>query len=171
MSAVTAVRSNRLETVLGPVVDGLGYELLGIERSGGSGAEVLRLYIDHENGITVDDCEAVSRQVSGVLDVEDALRGAYTLEVSSPGIDRPLFTLEQYRRFIGEPVVLRLRRPLEARRNWRGVLVDVGDDAVTVEADGARQEIPFADIDRGRLQPEWPEAAQPGRGRKAGSRT
>ncbi|MBT8428263.1 MAG: ribosome maturation factor RimP [Erythrobacter sp.] len=148
------------------MIEGLGFELLGIERAGGAGSEVLRLYIDHADGITVDDCEAVSRQVSGVLDVENAVRGAYTLEVSSPGIDRPLFTLDQYRRFVGEAVVVRLRQPLESRRNWRGTLAGVTEDAVVMEIDGEKREIPFAGIDRGRLQPEWPEPMRPGPGNK-----
>ena len=87
--------------LLEPTVAGLGYELLGIEHQRSSGSQLIRLFIDQEGGITVDDCERVSRQVSDVVDVEGAVSGEYTLEVSSPGLDRPLFTLQQHTRFIG----------------------------------------------------------------------
>lgn len=155
--------SDRLTALLEPTVRGLGYELLGIERGRGGGGQLLRLYIDHEQGISVEDCERVSRQVSDVLDVEGAISGEYTLEVSSPGIERPLFTLEQHRRFVGEQVAVRLRVPLEGRRRLRGVLQAVGEDSIVVDVDEGRFEVPYQTVERSRLAPDWAQAGRPRR--------
>ena len=91
---------------------------------------MLRVYIDSENGVGVDDCAKVSRQVSGVLDVEDPISGEYTLEVSSPGMDRPLFKLSQYQDYIGHVVQLRLRMPFDGRRKFKGVLNGIEDEDI-----------------------------------------
>ncbi|MFO1435988.1 MAG: ribosome maturation factor RimP [Gammaproteobacteria bacterium] len=123
----------RLQTLLEPVVEGLGYECVGVEFQPVNGRSTLCIYIDSEEGVTVDDCERVSRQASAVLDVEDVIRGHYTLEVSSPGLDRPLFTPAHYRRFIGSTVHLRLHSLQEGRRNIEGRLSGVdADDSVRV---------------------------------------
>ncbi len=144
-----------IHSQLEPTVTGLGYELLGVERSRGGASQLLRLYIDHADGITVDDCERVSRQVSDLLDAEQLVRGEYTLEVSSPGLDRPLFTLEQHRRFIGEEVALRLRALVGGRRRVSGRLRAVGDETLTVEVEGESLEIPYREVERSRLVPDW----------------
>lgn len=133
----------------------LGYELLGIEHLAQGRHSLLRLYIDSPDGITVEDCERVSHQVSGVLEVEDPIKGQYTLEVSSPGLDRPLFKLEHYARFIGEVVSLRLVRPLGERRKFKGRLLALREDAVVVEQDGVEVVIPLEDIDKAHLVPQW----------------
>lgn len=103
----------QLQALLAPVVEALGYECWGVEFISQGRHSVLRVYIDRPEGILIDDCEAVSRQVSGILDVEDPISGEYTLEVSSPGMDRPLFTLEQFAKHAGEQVKIRLRSPYE----------------------------------------------------------
>ncbi|MGI9228296.1 MAG: ribosome maturation factor RimP [Gammaproteobacteria bacterium] len=121
-----------LETLLQPVVAGLGYQLWGIEQADG---QLIRIYIDAEQGITLADCEAVSRQVSAVLDVEGPVRGGYTLEVSSPGLDRPLFSAAQFRRYLGEKVSLKLRGKIAGRNKLSGYLEAVDDTAVTVRSD------------------------------------
>jgi len=146
----------RLQGLLEPVVTGLGYEWVGLEFLSAVGRSTLRVYIDLNGGITVDDCERVSRQVSAVLDVEDVIRGQYTLEVSSPGLDRPLFTPEHFRRFAGSEVRLQLRELVQGRRKLDGRLVgiDAGDE-VTVLADGAEYRIPLANIAKARLKPEF----------------
>jgi ribosome maturation factor RimP len=140
-----------------PVVSSLGYELVGIEFLQGKGA-ILRVYIDHESGIKIDDCERVSHQLSGLLDVEDVIKGRYALEVSSPGLDRPLFTLDQFQRFVGSEVRIRLVRPIEGRRNFHGVLLGIEkDDAapeVVLEMDGTQVRLPFNDIDKANLVPQ-----------------
>ena len=104
-------------------VQGLGYELVGVEYLPQGRRSLLRVYIDTPGGVTVDDCERVSHQVSGVLDVEDPIRGQYVLEVSSPGLDRPLFTAEHFQRFAGSRVRLRTSPPLDGRRNFSGLII------------------------------------------------
>ncbi len=146
---------DRLHTVLEPTVTGLGYELLGIERGRGPDAQLVRLYIDHVDGISVDDCETVSRQVGDVIEVENAIRGAYTLEVSSPGVERPLFTLEQHRPFIGNKIQVRLRSMVNGRRRLSGVLNDVGAEELVVDVDGEAFNVPFLEVERSRLVAEW----------------
>jgi ribosome maturation factor RimP len=148
------------------VVEPMGYELVGVEhfRRGG-GASTLRIYIDHARGITLDDCTAVSHQLSGVLDVEDPLPGRYDLEVSSPGLDRPLVFPEHFTRFAGQRVKIRLAEKVEGRRNLEGVLLGLGDangaaETVRLEAEGRAWEIPFAALESARLIPAFTDATQ-----------
>lgn len=151
--------ADRLHALLEPTISGLGYELLGIDRARAGEAQLLRLYIDRPDGITLEDCERVSRQVSDVLEVEQAMRGEFTLEVSSPGVDRPLFTLDQHRQFLGAHVRLRLRNLVNGRRRVSGRLTEVSDDALVLDLDGAAFVVPFADVERSRLVPEWEQDA------------
>jgi ribosome maturation factor RimP len=139
------------------VVEPMGYELVGVELTsgGGRGGEVLRVYIDREGGIQLDDCSAVSHQLSGVLDVEDPIRGEYSLEVSSPGLARPLFELAHFARFSGAQAKLKLGRPIGGRRNFKGVLHGVEDDVVLLEVDGELVRIDFDQIDSAKLIPEF----------------
>ncbi|MGR8920911.1 MAG: ribosome maturation factor RimP [Gammaproteobacteria bacterium] len=145
---------DRLVELLEPTVNGLGYELLGIERGRSGGGDLVRLYIDQDEGITVEDCEQVSRQVSDVLDVEDAIAGEYTLEVSSPGVDRPLFTLDQHTRFIGEEIRLKLRKLVNGRRRVAGVLRAVRDESLIVDVEGEEFSVPYPEVERSRLSGE-----------------
>ncbi len=146
-------RETALEALLEPAVSRLGYELVGVEYHGGRRA-LLRLYIDREGGVSVEDCQRVSRQVSGLLDVEDPIPGPYTLEVSSPGLDRPLFRAEDFQRFAGREVRIRTDVPLEGRRNFRGVLRGLRGGEVLVEVDGAEFALPVERIEQARLVPE-----------------
>ena len=111
----------------------MGYELLGIEHVASGKHTVLRLYIDCEKGIRVDDCEIVSRQVSSIMDVEDPINGQYNLEVSSPGIERPLFEISHYQRFLGHDIRLRTYRPIDGKRNFTGCIGSVGETTNTIE--------------------------------------
>ena len=123
----------QLEELLRPVIEGLGYECWGIEYKPQGKHSMLRVYIDKTDGISVEDCEIVSRQISGVLDVEDPIQHEYTLEVSSPGMDRPLFRLEQFAAYAGHLAELRLRAPFEGRRKFKGILRGIeGQDIVLV---------------------------------------
>lgn len=143
-----------LQAMLEPVVTTMGYELVGLEYHGRGHHGLLRIYIDSPDGITVDDCSAVSHQVSGVLDVEDPIPGRYSLEVSSPGLDRPLFTAEHFERFAGEYVRLRLLAPLNGRRKYEGLLKGMKGDNVILELDqGDELCLPFQDIENARLEP------------------
>jgi len=145
---------SRLQELVAPVVAALGYELVGVEHVPQGRRSVLRLYIDRDDGITVDDCERVSRQVSGLLDVEDPIPGEYLLEVSSPGLDRPLFTAGHFQRFVGHQVRLRLTTPIEGRRNFSGVLQGMREDGVVLLVEGVEVELPLAKIDKANLVPK-----------------
>jgi len=140
-----------ISDLLRPTVEALGLELWGIEHLSRGRSSLLRIYIDNQEGITIDDCERVSRQVSGILDVEDPLSGEYTLEVSSPGLDRPLFNFEHYGRFIGEIVNLRLRAPIDGRRKFKGVLEKAETDQITLTVDGELVHIPFLQIEKANI--------------------
>lgn len=152
--------SDRLTQLIEPIVAQLGYELVGIEFDGRS--RVLRVYIDRAEGIIVDDCSRVSYQVSGMLDVEDPIPGQYQLEVSSPGLDRPLFTLSHFERFIGAIASIRLRMPVDNRRRVKGRLVGVEGDDILVEEDAGTLRLPFGAIDRARLVPEFQKTTNKG---------
>ncbi|GGM28572.1 ribosome maturation factor RimP [Pseudomonas asuensis] len=145
----------QLQAMLAPVIEALGYECWGIEYISQGRHSLLRVYIDHSNGILVEDCEKVSRQVSGILDVEDPIPGEYTLEVSSPGMDRPLFTLEQFSAFVGEQVKIRLRSPYEGRRNFQGLLRGVEDQDVVVQVDNHEYLLPIEMIDKANVIPRF----------------
>ena len=141
----------RLIAMLEPVIGGLGFELVELERSG----PLLRLYIDRRppaaGGVTVDDCEQVSRQVSAVLDVEDPIGGRYTLEVSSPGFDRPLRTAAHFSAHAGKRAKLELAVPMDGRRRFTGTLAGLAGDAVLIEVDGKTWNIPLRALERARL--------------------
>ena len=145
----------QLQALLAPVVEALGYVCWGVEYISQGRHSLLRVYIDHPNGILVEDCEAVSRQVSGVLDVEDPITNEYTLEVSSPGMDRPLFTLEQVAAHAGEQVKVKLRSPFEGRRNFQGLLRGVEDQDVVVQVDEHEYLLPIEMIDKANVVPRF----------------
>ncbi|MGH8307832.1 MAG: ribosome maturation factor RimP [Gammaproteobacteria bacterium] len=136
--------------ILEPAIEGLGYTLVELEFQGG----VLRLYIDQPDGVTVDDCEKVSRQVSMVLDVEDPIPGAYTLEVSSPGLDRPLRKLTDFGQRTGQRARIELTLPFDGRRRFSGTLRGLDKDEVLIEVDGTVFRLPFEQIGKARLIPD-----------------
>lgn len=145
---------SQLEAIVEPVVVSLGYELWGLQYSAHRRGALLRVYIESEQGITLDDCAAVSDQLSAVLDVEDPIGVPYTLEVSSPGLDRLLFTAEQFARYQGSSVKLRLGAPLDGRRRFEGRIAEVSAGNVVIEAEGQRWVLPFNAIEEARLIPE-----------------
>ena len=149
--------TERLRDLLGPALEKLGYELIQVEQIA-TRRPVLRLYIDllggRRGGVTLDDCQKVSQYVSGLLDVEDPLPGAYALEVSSPGLDRPLVTAEHFRRFVGSEARLQLHRPLQGARRLRGRLCGEVDGVIEIEVDGQRLSLPLAEIRAARLVPD-----------------
>ncbi len=128
-------QNKNLLDLITPVVSAMGYELLGIEHLKQGKYSLVRLYIDKQDGINLSDCELVSQQVTGVLDVEDPIQGTYNLEVSSPGLDRPIFTLEQFHRHIGENVRITLNIKQDGRRKYSGRIKDTGDSCVVIESD------------------------------------
>ena len=144
----------RLTTLLQPVVEGMGYELVGVEYLPGGGQAVLRVFIDQPDGIEVDDCARVSHQVSGVLDVENPIKGEYVLEVSSPGIDRPIFKPGDYERFAGEMVRIRLRGMVNGRRKHYGRLLGLQDDRILIDEEGEQVAVPLLEVDRAHVELE-----------------
>lgn len=148
---------DRLTELVASAVEPLGYELLGVEYLPQGRHSVVRVYIDRPEGITLDDCERASRQVSAVLDVEDPIKGQYTLEMSSPGLDRPLFTAEQFARYPGRQVRLRLRSPVHGQRKLTATLQGVDDDTLRVQVPEADEEwqIPLDEVEKANLVPDY----------------
>jgi ribosome maturation factor RimP len=144
---------DRLITLLEPLVEQLGFELVDVEANAGRGSGMLRIYLDSAAGVGVDDCEKVSREVSALLDVEDPMPGAFTLEVSSPGLDRVLRKPAHFERFRGERVKVELVAPREGRRRYTGTLVSVSGRGIEIEVDGEAVAVDFAALDRARLAP------------------
>ena len=145
-----------LLALLQPVVTGLGYELWELEYQPGRGNALLRIYLDTEaeGGITVEDCERASRAVSEVLDGSDPIPGNYTLEVSSPGIERPLRTARHFAPYVGEMVFVETVHVVDERRRFKGVLVAAGPESVEVEVDGRRHVLPLTGIRKAHLAPD-----------------
>ena len=130
----------------------MGYELVGIEFQGSTQHGTLRVYIDHENGIGVDDCVAISHQISAILDVEEPIQQAYDLEVSSPGINRPLFKAQDYEQYSGHSAKIKMAVPLNGRRNFKGVLQGVIDSrSVQIMVDNEGYDLPISDIAKANL--------------------
>ena len=164
-------KAAEISRMLAPTVASLGVELLGIEYLPAPGGALVRLYIDVPadevasaqagdgdelpRAVSIEDCEAVSREISAQLDVEDPISGNYTLEVSSPGLDRPLFTLSHFSRFLGETAKVTLRLPQDGRRRLSGVITRVGDEGVSFLLDGAEFTVAADNIDKARLVPDW----------------
>ena len=147
--------SEKLVAMITPAVSALGFELVGVEHMAQGRHSLLRIYIDHENGINVDDCGHVSHQVSAVLDVEDPIHGEYTLEVSSPGLERPLFTLEHYARFVDNLAEIRMHAPINGRRKFKGRIQGVEGDEVILDMDDKEYRLAIANIDKAHLIHEW----------------
>ncbi|MGV6825617.1 MAG: ribosome maturation factor RimP [bacterium] len=148
--------ADSLANLIRGVVEPMGYELLGAEFGTGEGrSQLLRVYIDKESGILLEDCEAVSRQLGSVLDVEDPISGDYSLEISSPGMDRPLFEPEHFEQFLGEMAKIKLSRSLVGRRSYKGYIRGVEDGNVLIEVDNEVHHLAIDDIDTARLVPQF----------------
>lgn len=150
------VLEEKIENLLRPTIESMGFEFWGCEYMPAGKHSTLRVFIDKaEVGVTVDDCGSVSRQVSAIMDVEDPISNAYMLEVSSPGMDRPLFKPEQYKAYEGEEVQLRTSVPVMGRKRFKGQMTAVTEDSIAVEVDGEEYEVPFALIDKANVVPQF----------------
>ncbi len=147
--------SQRLNDLLQPLVEQLGYEFVGLEYLNNPKQSVLRIYIDGEAGVGLEDCETVSREVAALLDVEDPIKGHYNLEISSPGLDRPLFTPEQFERFTGEEARVTVFAPVDGRRKFKGVIEGADASQVRLTVDGEAVELEHANIAKARLVPDY----------------
>ncbi len=143
-----------LDALLRPVITDMGYVCWGIEQLRQGRDLLLRVYIDNATGVTLEDCEQVSRRISGILDVEDPIAGEYLLEVSSPGLDRLLFTPDQYEQFIGETVSVRLAGAIDKRKRITGRIRKVTGQTVLLEEAGAEFHVPLGEIEKARLRPD-----------------
>jgi len=147
--------SAKLTRLLQPLVEDLGYELVGIEHHSNPKNPVVVVYIDRPEGIAIEDCERVSREVAALLDVEDPIPGHYNLEVSSPGVDRPLFNVEQFARFVGEKAAVSLFAPQQGRRKFKGEILAAEGETVTMDQDGAEVVLEMENIAKARLVPDY----------------
>jgi ribosome maturation factor RimP len=148
-----ATKEQLITDMLETTIEALGFDLWGVEYLSQGRHSLVRIYIYAQKGISVDDCAAVSVQVGSVFDVEDPISGEYTLEVSSPGMDRLLFRLDQYAGYIGERVELRLRSAFEGRRKFKGILKGIEGDDVVIQADDHEYLLPHSAIEKARVQP------------------
>jgi ribosome maturation factor RimP len=144
-----------LVNLIEPIVMGLGYECVGIEYNPHPQHGLLRIYIDNQGGVLVDDCSKVSHQISGVLDVEDPIQGNYQLEVSSPGASRPLFKASQFERFIGSTVTVNLVKAIDNRRKITALIHGVEGESIFLQEAEQVFEIPFAAVSKARLVPDY----------------
>lgn len=150
------MKQDSLIAVIAPLTEALGYEFVGLEFAPGRRTSLLRVYIDTADGyVTLDDCEKVSREVGAALDVDNVIPGAFNLEISSPGFDRPLFSLAHFARFAGRAVKLTTRVPIGGRRRFQGPIVRVDGDNVIVTQDGKDHGIAFANVERANLVPDF----------------
>ena len=152
-------KAHEIAALLAPTVGSLGLELLGVEYLPAPGGAVLRLYIDtpegDERAVGIEDCEATSREVSAQLDVEDPITGNYTLEVSSPGVDRPLFTTAQFERYAGQLAKVTMKLPMDGRRRLQGTILRADGDMVVFDVDGTEMAVAIDNIEKARLVPDW----------------
>ena len=145
----------KLNELLQPLVEDLGYEFIGLEYNPNPKHSVLRIYIDHENGVGIQDCETVSRETAALLDVKDPIRSRYNLEVSSPGLDRPLFTPAHYSEFTGYEVQINMYAPQDGRRKFTGPIVSAGESSVNIEQDGSEVTLQYDNIAKAKLIPDY----------------
>ena len=146
---------HKLNELLQPLVEDLGYEFVGLEYNSNPKHAVLRIFIDHENGVGIEDCEVVSRETAALLDVKDPIRSQYNLEVSSPGLDRPLFTPAHYIEFAGRKAQVNLFAPQDGRRKFSGPILGADEKSVTIEQDGTEVTLDFGNITKAKLIPDY----------------
>lgn len=158
--------SSKLTALLQPLIEELGYEFVGLEFSSNPKNPALVIYIDRPDGIAIEDCEAVSREVAALLDVEDPIPGHYNLEVSSPGMDRPLFTVAQFGQFTGETAAVTVFAPVDGRRKFKGKILSAGEGEVKIEQDGEEVVLEMSNIAKSRLVPDYDAILAAGRGEK-----
>lgn len=151
-----AVIKDQIKNVIQPTIEGMGYILWGIEFKHVGRKSFLTVYIDKDGGVSIEDCSDVSRQISSVLDVEDLISYAYDLEVSSPGLDRLFFNIEQFKQYINEKIDIELNMPMDNHRKFKGLLVAVADNIVTVKLDDDTSlDIMYPNIKKARLVPNY----------------
>ncbi|MES2822157.1 MAG: ribosome maturation factor RimP [Pseudomonadota bacterium] len=150
-----ASKQELLQEMIAPIITSLGCELWGLEYLTQGRYTTLRIFIDAPNGVSLEDCEKVSRQISAVMDVEDPIQGEYTLEVSSPGMDRPLYTFAHYARYVGETINLRLRMARDGRRRFKGEILKAENNEVLIAVEGKEYLFAVDAIDKANIEPRF----------------
>ena len=147
--------TQKIADMIAPTLESMGYELVRVTFTGGE-HQILQIMAEKEDGtMTIEGCEEVSRAVSVLLDVEDPIKGQYELEVSSPGLDRPIFTIEQFRKYIGETIKLRLYEKINERKRFTGVLISVENDVILINCENEDFEVPVNMVDKAQLVPQF----------------
>ncbi|MCF6300888.1 MAG: ribosome maturation factor RimP [Proteobacteria bacterium] len=149
------MKEKLLSQMIEPIVTDLGFVFWGLEYLLQKNSAMLRVYIDHENGVSVSDCAKCSREISGVLEVEDPIKVAYTLELSSPGMDRVLFNSKQYEQYIGETVKVKLAQPVDGARNIKGNIIAVNETQVTIDNGSVKYMFDIGNVMKARLKPKF----------------
>ena len=162
---MAAALNEKLIALVEPLLSNLGYELVDLEFGGGPTSGTLRVFIDRAEGVGIEDCERVSREISALLDVHDPIPTTYRLEVSTPGLDRVLRTPPHFARFAGARVEVELLAPRDGRRRYAGQLVQAGTTGIELAVDGVPVQLSYAEVFRARLVPEWPDKSIKGRKR------
>lgn len=144
----------KLEAIISPILENLGYQLVDCELITNTGRMILRVYIDKDGGITIGDCSSVSRSIGDVIEIEDILKKAYSLEVSSPGLDRPLRKPEDFKRFSGSTVKLKTARPVNGRSNYKGLLEGMDGNDIVIRVDGVECRVPITELSKARVEPD-----------------
>ena len=155
MGGDSGLSVQKLNEMLQPLVEDLGYEFVGLEYNSNPKHSMLRIYIDRENGVGIEDCERVSRETAALLDVKDPIKSHYNLEVSSPGLDRPLFTPAHFAAFSGQEVKVNLFAPQDGRRKFQGLILAVDEGSVSIDQDGSDVALDFSNIAKARLVPDY----------------
>jgi ribosome maturation factor RimP len=145
----------KLNELLQPLVEDLGYEFVGLEYNSNPKHSVLRIYIDREDGVGIEDCETVSRETAALLDVKDPIRSHYNLEVSSPGLARPLFTPAHFKEFAGNEAQINLFAPQDGRRKFSGAILSADENSVSIDQDGSEVTLDFDNIAKANLVPDY----------------
>ena len=148
---VITMMQDELVQLIQPTINNMGYELWGCEYLSQGKHSLLRIYIDKPEGIGIEDCQEVSKQISALLDVEDPISGNYSLEISSPGIPKPLFSSWQYKRYIGQMIQVKTFKPVNGKRKFSGIIVSVSESTVVLEINNEHQELLFSNIVRANL--------------------
>ena len=146
---------HKLNELIQPLVEDLGYEFVGLEYNSNPKHSVLRIYIDREEGVGIEDCEVVSRETAALLDVKDPIRSQYNLEVSSPGLDRPLFTAAHYREFVGKIAQVNLFAPQDGRRKFSGPILGADENSVIIDQDGTEVTLNLDNVVKAKLVPDY----------------
>jgi ribosome maturation factor RimP len=141
----------QVESLVEPILEEMGYELVDVEYVSSFGRWILRLYVDKEGGVTIGDCARISEELGDLIDVKEFVRHEYNLEVSSPGLDRPLRKEEHLSRALGKRVKVRMAIPLEGRRNFTGILLRYGDGILHLEVDGREVALSWPDVAKANL--------------------